>query len=246
MANLSGPGLRVRFSKPGQTADDAIVAFLRSSAASGQYAVVTDDQELARRVRFAGASRVSAGEFAAKLRRDVTARRGAAAQPGTSSEHHPDPRDPAYADIYAGFISADKTRGRLPNTEHADPAAWVERLYSADVAEAERAARWLGQHGGKAALGPLRDALTHADARVRAAALLAFGDLGNPAVVPDLCERLSQDSNAMARQAAAQSLARVGDKRAEAALEAAAKSDAKGKVRKAAHDALAQIRARRG
>ena len=39
-----------------------------------------------------------------------------------------------------------------------------------------------------AALEPLHDALTHDDAGVRAAALLALGDLSDPAAVPDLCD----------------------------------------------------------
>ena len=50
----------------------------------------------------------------------------------------------------------------------------------------------------------------------------------------------------MVREAAAQSLGRIGDRTAEAALNMAAESDHKGKVRKAARDALEQIRARKG
>jgi HEAT repeat protein len=49
----------------------------------------------------------------------------------------------------------------------------------------------------------------------------------------------------MAREAAAQSLGRIGDRRAQSALETAAQSDAKSKVRKAALAALAQIKARK-
>ena len=111
---------------------------------------------------------------------------------------------------------------------------------------AERAARWLGNFGGKAALEPLHDALTHVDAGVRAAALLALGDLGDPAALSDLCDRLIKDGNSMVREAAAQSLGRIGDRTVEAALNVAAESDGKNKVRKAARDALEQIRARKG
>ena len=50
----------------------------------------------------------------------------------------------------------------------------------------------------------------------------------------------------MVREAAAQSLGRIGDRTVEAALKVAAESDHKGKVRKAAREALEQIRARKG
>ena len=75
--------------------------------------------------------------------------------------------------------------------------------------------------------------------------VLAFGELGDASAVPDLCDRLAHDAGSMAREAAAQSLGRIGDRRAQSALEAAAQSDAKSKVRKAALAALAQIRARK-
>ncbi len=112
--------------------------------------------------------------------------------------------------------------------------------------EAQRAAAWLGQRGGAQALASLRDALTHHDVRVRAAALLALGALGNRAALPDLCDRLAHDAGSMAREAAAQSLGRIGDRSVESALELAVRSDGKSKVRKAAQAALLQIRARRG
>ncbi len=66
-SDLSSPGIQVRFANPGQTADDAIVAYLRERAQPGQYAVVTNDQGLSWRVRDAGASVLSGSEFAAKL-----------------------------------------------------------------------------------------------------------------------------------------------------------------------------------
>jgi HEAT repeat protein len=81
---------------------------------------------------------------------------------------------------------------------------------------------------------------------VRAAALLALGDLGDRRALPALCDRLENDGASLARQAAAQSLGRIGDRSVEAALETAVRADPKNKVRKAAREALAQIRARPG
>lgn len=239
--DLSSPGIQVRFAAPGQTADDAIIDYLRDRSQPGQYAVVTNDQDLAQRARSGGASVLPASEFAAKL---------AAKQPPNNAfaadEPAPDPRDPAFADLYAEFIESERRAARFPDGKGADPAVWIERLYDGDPQLAERAARWLGHFGGPHALEPLRDALTHENAGVRAAALLALGDLGEPAAVPALCGRLAGDSNSMVREAAAQSLGRLGDRGAEGALETAARADAKGKVRKAARAALEQVRARRG
>jgi len=240
----SSSEVEARFADPGQTADDAIVAFLRGVSQPGQYAVVTDDQELTWRVRALGASVLRASEFAPRLAarpKRITSRAG---QNGTSKMPTPDPRDPAFADLYDGFMSAEKSRKHFPDGAAAGADAWTEKLYSDDAAAAQSAARWLGQHGGEGALEPLRDALTHSDARVRAAALLAMADLGDRRALPVLCERLAHDGASMARQAAAQSLGRIGDRSVETALETAAGSDAKSKVRKAARDALAQIRAR--
>ncbi len=237
----SSPGMQVRFATPGQTADDAIVAYLRGRSQPGQYAVVTNDVGLAWRVREVGASVLRASDFAAKL--------GAARQrPKTAAAEDPtpNPRDPAFADIYDAFVTAEKAKGRFKDAKQIDVAGWIERLYAGDPQLAERAAQWLGQHGGAAGLEPLRDALTHGDAGVRAAALLALGNLENPAALPAMVDRLAYDGNSMVREAAAQSLGRVGDRSVIPALEAAAKADAKGKVRKAAHAALAQIRARKG
>src|SRR5512139_270369 len=44
--DLSTPGVQVRFARPGQSADDAIVEFLQTRAQPGQYALVTNDHEL--------------------------------------------------------------------------------------------------------------------------------------------------------------------------------------------------------
>jgi hypothetical protein len=239
--DLSTPGVQVRFSASGQPADDAMVAFLLSRAQPGQYAVVTNDQGLSRRARDAGASVIRASDFAAKVEQHREA--VPMPQPGELAF---DPHDPAFADIFEGFIRAEKSQKRFPNQVQPEEATtWVERLYGEDLNQAQRAARWLGQYGGQEVLALLRDALTHNDVRVRAAALLALGDLGDRAALPDLCDRLAHDAGTMARVAAAQSLGRIGDRSAENALEAAAKADPKSKVRKAARAALEQIRARR-
>jgi hypothetical protein len=237
-SDLSSPGIQVRFAEPGQTADDAIVEYLHGRAQPGQYAVVTNDQGLSRRVRDAGASVLSGSDFAVRLK--PTRRPASAAEPAH------DPHDPAFADLYTGFIEAEKVRTRFGGEKQADLATWIERLYEGDPQLAEQAARWLGNFGGRAALEPLHDALTHGDAGVRASALLALGDLGDPAALPDLCDRLAKDGNSMVREAAAQSLGRIGDRTAEAALNAAVETDHKSKVRRAAREALEQIRARKG
>jgi predicted RNA-binding protein with PIN domain len=237
--SMSSPGVMVRYSAPGQTADDAIVDFLRTRDQPGQYAVVTNDADLAWRVRSAGASVMRASDFMAKITRPPARPRNEPAEPA------PDPRDPAFADIYTGFIAAERSRSSAGKATLVSRQTWIERLYGDDIDAAQKAARWLGLNGGKEALTPLRDALTHSDVRVRAAALLAFGDAGDPGVLPDLCARLAHDQGSMAREAAAQSLGRIGDRHAESALEAAARSDPKSKVRKAARAALGQIKARR-
>lgn len=239
---LSGPGIEVHFARPGQSADDAIVGFLAHSRQPGQYAVVTNDQDLAGRVRAMGASVLPASDFA----RRITATQPRAPEAGDAGEAPQlHPRAPAFADLYERFIAAEKAasvHGRKP----ADLSTWIERLYTADPQLAQQAARWLGQFGGPDALEPLRDALTHADAGVRAAAALALGQLGRGEAVPELCRLLLGDGNSMVREAAAQALGQLGQRAAVQALEEAIKKDAKGKVRKAAVAALAQIRARRG
>jgi predicted RNA-binding protein with PIN domain len=240
----SDTGIEVRFAEPGQTADDAIVAFLRGVSQPGQYAVVTDDQELTWRVRALGASVIRASDFAVRLLPGTKRAAHKAKREGMAPDHAPDPHAAAYADIYAGFISAEKARARFAGEESSEANAWIEKLYGDDVGEAQIAARWLGQHGAEDALDPLRDATTHSDARVRAAALLALGDLGDRRALPALCDRLENDSASLARQAAAQSLGRIGNRSVEGALETAAGADPKGKVRKAAREALAQVRAR--
>jgi hypothetical protein len=233
----SSPGVQVRYAAPGQTADDAIIEYLHERVQPGQFAVVTNDQGLAWRARDAGASVLSANDFAAKL---ASVRRAASAP--VEPPQRPD--DPAFADIYATFIEAEKRATRFRGEKRVDVATWIERLDRGDPQLAAKAARWLGVYGGQAAVEPLRVALLHDDAGVRAAALLALADLGERAVLPDLCDRLSNDSNSMVREAAAQSLGRIGDRSVEGALALAVESDHKGKVRKAARAALEQIRAR--
>jgi hypothetical protein len=238
-SDLSSPGVAVRFAAPGQTADDAIVDFLLGRAQPGQYAVVTNDAGLTWRVKTAGASVMRAQAFAQKLGRPSHQGRGPATEPA------PNPQDPAYADIYAEFLAAERVRKRLPRTSEEPAQIWIERLYGEDAELAQKAAQWLGQRGDKKALSPLRDALTHSDVRVRTAALLALADLGDRAAVCDLERHLLHDAGSMAREAAAQSLGRIGDRSAEPVLVQAAQTDTKSKVRKAALAALAQIRAKK-
>ena len=199
---------------------------------------MTNDHELQFRARMAGASVIPADQFAARLK---PPRRS----PAATLPPEPDPHDPAFSDLYAAFVAAERGRGRLGDVPSTNPDVWIEQLYGDNVDDAQNAAALLGQYGGKKALEALRDALTHGDARVRAAAILALGQLENPSVVPDLTDRLLHDNASMARQAAAQSLGLMGAHGAMADLETAVKTDTKGKVRKAAQIALAQIRSRR-
>jgi uncharacterized protein len=237
--DLSTEGVRVRFAAPGQSADDAIIDFLNSRQEPGQYALVTNDQDLRFRAARAGASVQSATNFAQRLARRRVPRAG---QKGDSG---PDPRDPAFADLAAQFMHTGAEDARFGADLRAPAETWIERLYGDDLAEVRLAARWLGRFGGQAGLAPLRDALTHGDAGVRRAAVIALADLGDPAVVADLTARLADDPASMVREAAAEGLGRTGGQVAEKALSHAADADGKGKVRKAAREALRQVQARR-
>jgi HEAT repeat protein len=237
--DLSTEGVRVRFAAPGQSADDAIVDFLRSRKEPGQYAVVTNDQGLRFRAASAGASLQSASDFAHRLARRRKPRTG---QPVDSG---PDPLDPAFADLAAQFMHPGGEDARFGADLRGPAETWIERLYGDDVEQARLAARWLGRFGGSGGAEPLRDALTHGDAGVRRAAVIALADLNEPSVVADLVQRLAGDPSSMVREAAADSLGRIGGRVAETALEYAAEADGKGKVRKAAREALLQMRARR-
>ena len=154
------------------------------------------------------------------------------------------PKDPAFADIYAGFAEVDKDALRFGGDISLDADAWIERLYGSDVQEASRAAHWLGRFGGVDALEPLLDALTHRSATVRAAALLALADLGDRRAAVQIAERLAEDASSLVREAAAQALGRLGGAGAEPALQAAL-NDPKNKVRKTAAASLQQLEARR-
>lgn len=233
---LSGGGVTVRFAPPGVEADALILQLLRSHKAPGQIVVVTNDRGLASLVRAAGGQVRSATQFAVQL---------APAAPSTRRpvEPLPDPHNPAFADLYRGFVEGDKDRARFGADIELDAETWIERLYGDDPTEAQRAARWLGHFGGSAATEPLLDALTHRAGQVRAAALLALADLGDRQAVAAVTERLAADESAMVRQAAAQALGALGGQAAEQALQAALQ-DPKAKVRKAAGASLAQLRAR--
>jgi len=222
---------------------------VEKSATPAQITVITNDRGLAGLVRAAGGQVRSATQFALALARP-------AARPPLDRAEHPEgtdrapserkaPRDPAFADIYAGFAAVDKDTVRFGADIDLDPAGWIDRLYGEDVAEASRAARWLGRFGGEPALAPLLDALTHSAGQVRAAAALALADLGVSSAVPTLAERLAHDPSTMVREAAAQALGRFDGPLAEQALRQAL-ADPKSKVRKTAETALTQLRARRG
>ncbi len=236
-SKFSGSGLQVRFAPSGVEADAVILQMLRASQQPAKVMVVTDDRTLAGLVRAAGGQVRSAKTFARDL---APTRRPAAGE----QDLVVDPKDPGFADIYAGFAAVDKDAVRFGGEVALDGEAWIERLYGSDVLEASRAAHWLGRFGGVDALEPLLDALTHRSATVRAAALLGLADLGDRRAVPMVGERLAEDASSLAREAAAQALGRLGGAQAERALNAAL-NDPKNKVRKAAAASLEQIQARR-
>lgn len=238
----SRPGMEVYYASPGTSADDEIVAYLRMQPEPGQYAVVTNDQELSARVRAVGASVLSSSEFSARMMRRRRTRRTPADVGETSA---PNPKDPAFADLYAGFLAAEKLRQESAGAAPLSAETWIDRLYFGDPQLQVRAARWLGQSRSETAAPALRDALTHKEAAVRAEAALALGTLRSRQSVGALCGLLAGDGNAMVREAAAQALGIIGGAQAAGALEAAARDDAKTKVRKAALASLAAIRARR-
>lgn len=238
---LSGGGITVRFAPPGTEADEVILRLLRHSEHPSQVTVVTNDYRLADLVRAAGGQVRSASQFARRLA--PFAQGSAQAAQATDVDDH-DPRDPAFADLYAEFITAERDATRFGTDIALDPTTWIERLYGEDAEEARRAAHWLGRFGGRDALDPLLDALTHSTGSVRAAALLALADLGDPAAAAVVADRLLTDQSTMVREAAAKALARLGGPRADPALRAAL-GDRKRKVRRAAQAGLAQLAARR-
>ena len=236
---LSDERLTVRFAPPGVEADALIVRLVDGAAQPGQVIVVTNDQGLAAKVRAVGGQVRSATQCAAQL---TPPRSLLPAQPA-APEMRPKPRAAGFADIYEGFIEAEKDQARFADDPRASAAGWIEALYSDDTADAARAARWLGRFGRETALEPLLDALSHRTAAVRAAALLALGELGDDSALPALARSLHEDSSGMAREAAAQALGRFNSKPAAAALQAAL-DDPKTKVRKAASAGLERQRAR--
>ncbi|WP_423225234.1 NYN domain-containing protein [Candidatus Amarolinea aalborgensis] len=230
----STPGVQVRFAQRPQTADDLIVAFLRKSAQPGQYAVITNDRELAGRARQLGASIISAHDFAAKM---TSAGQPAVAATGDPT---PDPRDPVFADLFAGFLAAEKDAARFSGQPAHGFEWWQEQLYGEDVTLAENAVHWLRRFAQRSrALPVLLDALTHEVARVRAAAALALGQMDAPAAVEPLAACLRQDTSSLVREAAAQALGQLSTPAALTALQAAL-TDPKRNVRKTAAAILAK------
>jgi predicted RNA-binding protein with PIN domain len=240
-SGLASAGMDIRYAASGQTADDAIVEYLRACRQPGQYAVVTNDQGLINRVRTLGASVLTASQFSAQL-----ARRNPKAHPATSQKEAPapNPRAPGFADLYDQFIATEEAARARAAEPKADLPTWIDRLYTGDPQLQQQAAKVLGQSRNPAAVGPLRDALTARDAGVRAAAALALGSLRSERALGDLIALLG-DGNSMVREAAAQALGAIGSAKATEPLRRVATSDGKNKVRKAAQAALDAIAARR-
>lgn len=241
--DLSTRGVAVRFARRPQTADDLIVAFLRKSRQPGQHAVVTNDRALAGAARHLGASVLAASHFADQLQGQARglSPSGARRAPHARDEDTPNPTDPAFADIYADFLSASKDRERLATYPARDAAWWQEQLYGDDVALAEDAVRWLRRFADRRQAVPLLlDALTHSHAGVRAAAALALGEIDAGSARPALAERLANDSSSMVREAAAQALGRIGGAPAIEALQAA-RRDPRSRVRKTADAMLRRL-----
>jgi predicted RNA-binding protein with PIN domain len=237
----SSAGIVIRYAAAGQTADDAIVDFLRGCKQPGQYAVVTNDHGLISRVRALGASVLPANQFSAQL-----TRRKQKPRPANVLEQAPapNPRAPGFADLYDQFLAAEDVAKTNATEPKADLQVWIERLYAGDPQLQQRAAKVLGQSRNPAAIAPLRDALTAKDAALQAAAALALGSLRSERALNDLIALLS-DGNSMVREAAAQALGAIGHPKAVPALQDAASKDSKSKVRKAAQAALNAIAARK-
>ena len=122
----------------------------------------------------------------------------------------PDPRDPVFADLFAGFLAAEKDAARFSGQPAHGFEWWQEQLYGEDVTLAENAVHWLRRFAQRSrALPVLLDALTHEVARVRAAAALALGQMDAPAAVEPLAACLRQDTSSLVREAAAQALGPV-------------------------------------
>jgi len=237
----SNSGIEVRYAAAGQTADDAIVEFLRGCKQPGQFAVVTNDHGLINRVRAMGASVLLASQFSAQLARRKPKPRPAAVLKEASA---PNPRAPGFADLYDQFLATEDAAKARAAEPKADLQAWIDRLYSGDPQLQQQAAKVLGQSRNPAAVAPLRDALTDKDAALRAAAALALGSLRSDRPLADLIALLA-DGNSMVREAAAQALGAIGSAKAVPALQQAAAKDTKSKVRKAAQAALDAIAARK-
>ncbi|MCU0510562.1 MAG: NYN domain-containing protein [Anaerolineae bacterium] len=227
VARRSGPasaGIDVRYAPAGQSADDAIVEYLRGRRQPGQYAVVTNDQGLIARVRALGASVLTASQFSAQLaRRKPKPHRAAALKEAPA----PNPRAPGFADLYDEFIATEEAARARAAEPKADLQTWIDRLYTGDPQLQQQAAKVLGQSRNAAAIGPLRDALT-----------AALGSLRSERALGDLIALL-KDGNSMVREAAAQALGALGSAKAVAPLQEVAAGDGKNKVRKAAQTALA-------
>jgi hypothetical protein len=99
------------------------------------------------------------------------------------------------------------------------------------------------EEGGSAPVAFIQEALKHASWMVRLMAARAARDVADPGVEQAVIEAMSDQSPAV-RAAAAESLGRIGEGRAEEALRALGASDSAEGVRSASERALAEIRER--
>ncbi len=124
----------------------------------------------------------------------------------------------------------------LPRTR-ATVFALVDALQDAERVVRERAARSLGRLGDPTAVGPLLDGLEQGSA----AAARALGEIGDPRALGPLLDALRSPALA---GAAAEALGRLGEPVALPALDALAATEGEGA--RAARDAAARLRSRRG
>jgi predicted RNA-binding protein with PIN domain len=230
-------GVEVHFSSPPESADDAIVAYVRDRRRSGQFTVVTNDRGLRERAVLAGAHSISVSDF---LARSQPARRGARHQ-AAKEERLPSAAAPEFEDISAYFLSLERAQPkRAPKSRSfQDLASSDEELAIEGVGRVVQALL-LGQDVGNA----MRTAVEHPAARVRLAVVAALVAGGGVRAEPWLLERLAGDAAAEVRAAAAAGLGLCGTRSALAPLERAQQQDPKQRVKQAARLAIEQIKSR--
>jgi HEAT repeat protein len=101
----------------------------------------------------------------------------------------------------------------------------------------------LGKLKDRRAVGPLLRHLP--DVQNRREMVDALGDIGDPAAIPALLERLERDEYVPVRAQAARALAKIGRADVLPALERAARTDTEASVAEAAREAIAKLKAGR-